>query len=422
MITQVQRRLGADYGWLIVVGVIVVAFFGSGMSWYAMGIFFSPLVEEFGWGRGAYSVAISLFLMLMTLSSVPIGRLVDRWGPRRVMLASALASGLVWGLISQIGQVGGTAAIWQLYLLYGLLAVASSGVGTVPTSTIIARWFSQRRGLAMGLSIVGFGLPGVILVPLSAPFIAAHGWRALALTLGTLPWVGAIPFILGVLRDSPQGREQSQNAGGGGIAQGITAGEALHMAPLWIIGITYLLAQFSSVAVQMHTIPFLMDRGLSRELASNTWGFLALAGIVGKIALGYTADRFSAKAALFTSMLLQVVALIIALTWSGLAAAWLFALLFGLGMGGQFASRPLLVGNYFGLRAFGTISGTVWLFALPGIVAGQPVAGFLYDLTTSYELAYSLFIGAFLLGMGVLLLLRRPISQRVNGVNKLAKL
>jgi len=192
---------------------------------------------------------------------------------------------------------------------------------------------------------------------------------------------------------------------------GIGARTALHMAPFWIIGACYLLAQFGSVAVQMHAIPFLMDRGLSRELASNIWGFLALAGTVGKIGLGYAADRFSSKVVLIASLLLQVVALIMALTWPGLTTAWLFALLFGLGMGGQFASRPLLVGEYFGLRAFGTIAGAVWLFTLPGIAGGQPVAGYLYDFTGSYALAYSLFIVTFLLAASVLLFLRRATSR-----------
>jgi len=266
----------------------------------------------------------------------------------------------------------------------------------------------------MGLSIVGFGLPGVILVPLSAPFITNYGWRALTLALGAFTWLGSIPLILWVLRDSPHSEEQPHDVSGKRFAPGITARDALHMTPFWIIGTCYLLAQFGSVAVQMHAIPFLMDRGLSRELASSMWGFLALAGIVGKISLGYAADRFSAKAMLFTSMLLQVVALLTALTWSGLAAAWLFAFLFGLGMGGQFASRPLLVADYFGLRAFGTILGAVWLFILPGITAGQPVAGFLYDLTGSYALAYSLFVGAFLLSMVVLLLLDRSTGQRAK--------
>jgi len=411
VIAQVQRRLRVDYRWLIVAGVVVVAFFGSGTSWYAMGMFFSPLVEEFGWGRGAYSIAISLYLTLMTASSVPVGRLVDRWGPRRVMLVSTLACGLVWGLVSQIGQMERELALWQLYLFYGLLAVASAGVGSVPASTVIARWFTTGRGLAMGVSIVGFGLPGVVLVPLSAPFIAAYGWRALALTLGALCWLGPIPVIMGVLRDSPPDQRTSRTATSARALPGIGARTALHMAPFWIIGACYLLAQFGSVAVQMHAIPFLMDRGLSRELASNIWGFLALAGTVGKIGLGYAADRFSSKVVLIASLLLQVVALIMALTWPGLTTAWLFALLFGLGMGGQFASRPLLVGEYFGLRAFGTIAGAVWLFTLPGIAGGQPVAGYLYDFTGSYALAYSLFIVTFLLAASVLLFLRRATSR-----------
>ena len=221
--------------------------------------------------------------------------------------------------------------------------------------------------------------------------------------------MGSIPFILGVLRDSPQ--PQPHTAQAHHPLAGISTRDALRMAPFWIIGAAYLLAQFGSVAVQMHAIPFLTDRGLSRELASNVWGLLAFAGITGKMGMGYAADRVSAKAVLLLSILLQVAALAIALTWPGLTAAWLFALLFGLGMGGQFAVRPLLVGEYFGLRAFGTISGAVWLFTLPSLAAGQPVAGFLYDVTGSYRLAYTLFIGAFLLAAAVLLPLRRPAGE-----------
>jgi MFS family permease len=407
VLAQVQRRLHTEYRWLIVAGVVVVSFFGSGMSWYAMGIFFSPLVEEFGWGRGAYSIAMSLYLTMLTVSSVPVGRMVDRWGPRKVMLASTLATGLAWGLVSQIGHVGRHSALWQLYLFYGILAIASAGVGSVPASTVIARWFTKARGLAMGLSIVGFGLPGVIAVPLSAPFIAAYGWRTLAMTLGALSWLGSIPFIVWVLRDVPPSPDQPI----GQVLPGISARDALRMTPLWIIGICYLLAQFGSVAVQMHAIPFLMDRGLTREVASNIWGVLALAGVIGKVGLGYAADKISPKLVLLASMLLQVISLIMVLTWPSMTTAWLFALLFGLGMGGQFSSRPLLVGEYFGLRAFGTIAGAVWLFTLPGIAAGQPVAGFLFDFTGSYTLAYTLFIVTYVLAMAVLLFLRRSPGE-----------
>jgi MFS family permease len=363
-------------------------------------------VEEFGWGRGAYSVAISLYLALSTLASAPIGRMVDRWGPRRVMLWGAISSGLVTGLISQIGRLGSATALWQLYTLYALLAVTSAGVATVPTSAVIARWFTERRGLAMGLSIVGFGLPGVIVVPLSAPFMAQYGWRALAVALGALTWIVSIPTVLWVLRDSPA--ELQADGSVRPASRGIAAADALRSAPFWLMGTVFLTAQFSSVAVQLHAVPFLTDRGLTRELASTVWGSLALAGVVGKTGLGWAADQFGSKRVLLFSLLLQASALTIALTWSGMTAAWCFALLFGLGMGGQFSSRPLMVGEYFGVRAFGTIAGAIWLFTLPGQAAGQPVAGYLYDLTGSYALPYGLFIGAYLLATAVLLLLRKP--------------
>lgn len=382
------------------------------MSWYSMGVFFSPLVEEFGWGSGVYSAAVSIFLILMTLGSIPIGRLVDRLGARRVMLYSALLNGLSWGLISQIGRTRIVPTIWQLYLLYGVLAVSSAGVGGIPINAVIFRWFTQRRGLAVGLSIVGFGLPGVIMVPLSGPFLATHNWRLLALIFGALSWFVSAPCILAALHDESQGQGRSKH---NSAPSGISAKGALRMAPFWIIGTSYLLAQFGSVAVQMHTIPFLTDRGLSREIASSIWGFLALAGIMGKIGLGHAADHLTPKKVLLVSILLQVGGLMIALTWANLLAAWAFALLFGLGMGGLFSTRSLLVGEYFGIRSFGTILGMIELFTLPGTAVGQSAAGFLYDLTGSYQLSHILFIGTFLLSMAVLASLTDP--DKHNGAH-----
>ncbi|MFO7917278.1 MAG: MFS transporter [Anaerolineae bacterium] len=405
MTSKPQQPPPIDHRWFRVAGVILIAFLGSGMSWYSMGVLFSPLVEEFGWKSGTYSAAVSIFLILMTLSSIPTGRLVDRLGARRVMLYAALLNGLSWGLISQMGRLRILPTIWQLYLLYGMLAVSSAGVGGIPINAIITHWFTQKKGLAVGLSIVGFGLPGVIMVPLSGPFLATHSWRLLALTFGALSWCVSVPCILGALRDRSQGQGTSRHRS---ALPGILARDAVRMTPFWIIGISYLLAQFGSVAVQMHAIPFLTDRGLSHEIASSIWGFLALSGIMGKIGLGYAADHIAPKKVLIVSILLQVGGLVTALTWPSLPAACVFALLFGLGMGGLFSTRPLLVGEYFGMRAFATILGMIELFTLPGTAIGQSVAGFLYDLTSSYELSHTIFIGTFFLSMAILASLSDP--------------
>ena len=404
-----RRTRGGD--WLIVAGLIGIIMVGSGTPWYAMGIFFSPLVDEFGWGRGAYSLATSVYMLLASLSAVPIGRLVDRWGSRRVMMVSTVALTLIWLMMSQIGRVTRPSALWQLYILYGLLGIGSMALGGVPSSALIARWFSGKRGLAMGFSTVGGSLPGVILVPLSAPLIASFGWRAVTCLFSLLVLL-SLPFTVWVLRD-PVGDEHSRReASEARCVGGITGRQAIGMVAFWLIGIACLLAQSGSAAVQLHAVPFMMDRGLTREAASNVWGLLALAGVVGKIGSGWAADRTSARAVIAWSLFLQAVSVGVALTLPGLTGLRLFAVLFGLGMGGQNCTRSVLVVEYFGTWAYGTIWGLVALLGLPGMVGAQPLAGYLYDLTGSYRVPYVAFVIGWLVAIGALILLGRPGRQK----------
>jgi len=402
--------------WLTIGGVILVTALGAGVPWYALGILFSPLVGEFHWGRGAYSLATGIYMVAMIAGSAPVGGLVDRWGSRPVMLAMALASAVAWGMLAQLGRSGTGAALWQLY---GLIGLASSGLGAVPASALIARRFAHRRGLAMGLSVVGGSLPGVILVPLSAPLMAAYGWRALAFLLGALMLVVGLPSILWLLGDSASAREQPAQAPPRERGLPGAARQAVGTQAFWIIGLARLLSEGCSTAVQMHAIPFLMDRGLTRGAASFIWGFLALSAIAGKVGLGWAADRLSARAVLLASMALQCLSVAMALAFPGVPAAWLFALLFGLGMGGQYCARSLIVADYFDLRAYGAIRGLLTFFTLPGYAGGGPLAGYLYDLRGSYRLPYSLFVGAWLAGVLILLPLRRParpVAQPLVGV------
>ena len=406
-----HQKRGGD--WLTVAGLIVVIMVGSGMPWYAMGIFFSPLVEEFGWGRGAYSVATSVYLLFASLSAVVIGRLVDRWGSRRVMLISTVAMTLTWLLMSQMGRVAWPSTLWQLYIVYALLGVGGMALGGVPTSALIARWFSSKRGMAMGFSAVGGSLPGVILVPLSAPLIAGYGWRAVACVFGLLVFL-SLPFTVWVLRDPPEERDSLSGRAEIEVTEAITGRQALRMVAFWLIGIACLLAQSGSAAVQLHAVPFMMDRGLTRAAASNTWGLLALAAVVGKIGLGWAADRSSARVVLSISLLLQATSVMIALALPSLSALRLFAVLFGLGMGGQNCTRALLVAEYFGTWAYGTIWGLVALLGLPGMVGAQPLAGYLYDITGSYHVPYVTFVVGWLVAIGALVLLGQPRRRRTE--------
>lgn len=414
-VTERPRRRTLDRSLWVLIGVVVVSSVGSGMPWYSMGILFTPLTTEFDWGRGAYSVATSLFILTMNLSALPIGNLVDRWGSRRIMGITGVASFLIWLFISQVGGLLGRQAIlMQLYVLYVLLGIASSGLGNVSCSALVARWFQKRRGLAMGVALIGGSLPGVILVPLSAPLIDAYGWRAFTAGLGAMALLASIPMVLWVIRDPPadlaqrQAAKQGEGAPAAPALPDHSAREALRSVSFWVISVAFALGLAASVAIQMHAIPFLMDRGLTRATASSIWGFLALWGIIGKVTLGWAADRYSAKMIYSASLLAQALAVVMAFASASPLAAWAFAMLFGLGMGGQICTRATIVAEYYGVRAYGTIWGLVTLFTLPGTVGGGPLAGFLYDLTGNYRTPYTLFVGAFVLGAAAVLFLRKP--------------
>jgi MFS family permease len=401
-----------DRGWLIILGAIVMNVLGTGGPFYAAGLLFLPMASEFGWGRGAYSLATSMYLVFMNLSAAPTGYVVDRWGPRRVMLASAVVSCLAWVLVATIGIGGMPAPIWQLCLLYGLLGAASTALASIPVSAILVRSFATDRGTVLGLSNIGASLAGVLLAPVSAAILPSQGWRALAALLAAASVLGCVPTIIWLLGDAAGDTGQPQVAASPGGPSELTLAQAVRTFPFWTIGIALMLGSLGNPAAIVHTIPFLTDHGLSYELASGVLGGLALAGVAGKISLGRGADLSSSKAVAALSMLLQGAALAVLLAWSGIGPAWLYALLFGLGMGGIAAVRPLVIADHFGLRAFASVAGALQLFSVPGMAVGQVLAGYLYDLLGSYNVPYSLFAVAFFLGTGVFLLLGKPVPDR----------
>ncbi len=401
--TSTPRRVRPHDSWLTMLGITLVTFFGLGTPWYIMAVLFEPLVQDFGWGRGAYSVATSIHVVLSTVGSAPVGYMVDRWGARRVMLVSSLASGLAWLLMGVVGQLDRQTALWALYLLYGLLGIGAAGTGLVPAGAIIVRRFAGQRGRIMGLSIVGAGLPGMVLVPLAAPFIAAYGWRPMVVVLGVLVLLACIVACLWLLPDDAADGCGPRPAARPRRVPGISMAQALRAAPFWWISVAFLLSQFAAYGVQAHAVPYLIDRGLSPLLAAQLWAGLALAGVVGKITVGSAADHVSPAWLTLLSFGLQGAAVVAALVWPGMGGALALVVLSGLGMGGQMVIKPLLIERGFGSAAFGAISGASVLATLPGVAVGQLLAGYLYDATGSYSQSYIVFIVAFLVSMVALL-------------------
>src|SRR6059058_5984028 len=183
--------------WVVVGAVWLTLAIASGL-YFSFPVFFVALLEEFGWSRGATAAAFSISSVVQGVLSPVVGMLVDRFGPRRVMLGGA---GLLGGACVLSGQIG---SLWALYLVTGVLAAAGvCAVSWIPSGALIARWFTERRGSMMGLAFSGMGVGLLVIGPLAQWLIAGYGWRVAYLVLGLGTLVVLVPLVALGVREPP---------------------------------------------------------------------------------------------------------------------------------------------------------------------------------------------------------------------------
>jgi len=371
---DVRRR----QGWLVV-GACSLVMFGVWNSHAGFGVFLPVLVSEFGWSRGAVSVAPALNLVIGGLIAFFVGAASDRYGPRLILAVSAALIGALFALASRIET------LWQLYLVLGvLLGVAMSSVYLVPTTTV-SRWFVNQRGLALGILLAGLNLAFVTGPRLSAFLIERLGWRATYLVLGALVWILAIPASL-LTRFPPAGT----GTGRSGVSNGSTVREALGDRRLWLLVMAWMLLGFNQMMMSIHLVSYVKDRGVDLERASLALTILGTGTIAGRILVGMAADRIGTKPMFWLCLSVQVAMLL----WiiAGPSLSMLNGLLFWLGLAAAGSDTTLVKGavETFGVRAIGAVMGVLSLGWRCGAALGPTAAGFIYDATGTYVLAFVL--------------------------------
>ena len=402
------------YGWWIVLAGIAIFIVSSGIGFYGHGVFLDPLRAEHGWSKGSISLAITLYFITTGILGLFIGRQVDRVGPRPILIIGALIAGLGFGLLSLVQE------LWQLYLVYLFIAIGWSASSMIPINTVITNWFIRRRGLAMSLVMHGLSLGGIILVPCATYLIAKWGFKVTLPILGGLFWVVIIPLAVLVIKrrpsdigqfpdgwpmpDQEEGSESSINYAA--QLRIWTRREAMSTTAFWAIVGSFLLAMTAQVAYIMHQISFL-SQTLGATGAASAVSLTAGASIAGRVALGTIVDRIDKRHATMGLLLCQAAA-VLALAFSNhVAVLYLGTFTFGLTMGGILMMQSLLIGECFGMVSFATISGAIGLFVASGSALGPAIAGFIFDATQSYRIAFTIFASISLLG-AVLVLFAKP--------------
>jgi MFS family permease len=369
--------------WWIVVALFTVTY-GVSTPLAAYGVFLPVFAETFGWSRGAISAALSVNLLLGGFAGFVIGALADRHGPRVTLVVTVVFAGAAFTLVATVD------ALWQLYLLVGVLGGIGMSSFYLLSTTTVTRWFNERRGLALGLVLVGFNLGYITAGPLSAWLIGQVGWRGAYALLGgvsgLVTMLAALTVRLPGAGEAAGPRTVNVPASGGG--PDVTLADALADPRQWYLNVSWLLLGALSLMVSVHIVPFAHDQGISLAEASLALTAYGVGAVAGRIGSGAVSDLFGTFTTIRLGYAFQVVALAILLWFPSREMLLVSLLVLGVGFAATDTMLAKAVPDVFGTRALGAILGVLNLGWRCGAALGPAAAGFLYDLTGSYAIPF----------------------------------
>jgi MFS family permease len=400
------------YGWVVAVVyfIIGVVLYGVHLSF---GVFFKSIESQFQLSRAATSSILSANMILAGIAAFIAGWALDRYGPRIVVFGMGLFTGLSLVLTGQVNSA------WQLYITYSvLLSLGTGAVFVVPMSTI-SRWFNRKRGLAMGITGSGVGLGTVFIAPFATYLITAFDWRTAYFVIGIIAWVIVIPFSRFLKADPqeidafPDGAREVIGSSGSenNRSNYLTVSQAARTRSFWLCVLIWMLFASNAFLVFTHVVPRATDIGYSAMAAATILSVIGGTAAIGRITMGILSDRIGRKATAILCTVLQATATVGFVLVPDLWLFYLFAVLYGLGHGGMAPAMAALVGEIFGVGRIGTMLGLLEVSFGVGAAIGPAVGGYVFDVTGSYLIAFSLGGLVMLLVILLTVFIRREIGR-----------
>ena len=402
------------YGYVVVLVAffIMVLMFGT---FYTFGVFFKPLSAEFGWARATTSGAFSVAMFLSGLLAIVMGRLTDRFGSRIVMTLCGFLLGLGYLLMSQVN------AMWQLYLFYGVVIGMGMGGCFVPMLSTVARWFVNRRGMMTGFVVAGIGTGTIIIPPVASWLISSYGWRTSYILIGAVALVFIIlaaqflrhdPRQIGQL---PYGGNEVKEEGLNLQARGFSLREAIGTGQLWMLFAILFCLGFCLGTIMVHIAPHATELGISATIAASILAVIGGLSIVGRVVMGSVADRMGNRPPLIINFVMVSGVLFWLVVAKELWMLYLFAAIFGFAYGGVVVLESPLVAELFGLSSHGVILGIVAFGYTVGGAVGPILAGRIFDIIGSYQVAFLVCAVLGILGIILASLLKPGVSKGGEG-------
>lgn len=416
------KRIGTGifYGWYIVAIAIVVQFVFGGTQVYVAGTFLKPMTEELGWSRESFSAVQTVSTVVMGGAGLFIGGLVDRRGPRVLLLAGGLIAGAALCVLSQVHEV------WQFYLLRGVAqTLGAAMMGNLVVNVTVAKWFVVRRGMAISIASLGISLGGVLTAPLTSMFIEGHGWRPAWVILGIMVWTLILPCALliratpeqqglhpdGLSPEEAQAYSTQRRRASSATEIHWTRAEAIRTPTIWLVIAAYGLGNIGLGALFLHMIPFLSDVGFDRSTAAWLFGLQAWSSLMSKPVWGWLMDRVHARYLSAGGFALTGASMALMSPIASTGSIWLTGavlLIYGFGIGGVVPLQETVWASYFGRLHLGDVRSVAMPFTIVFGAGGPLFAGILFDRTGSYTWAFTSFAAVQMLGVVLLLLAKAP--------------
>ncbi|MFP3974696.1 MAG: MFS transporter [Chloroflexota bacterium] len=394
------------YGWWIVGAGFFIAAYIGGFIHFGFTAIFEPIANDLGWSHAQVSFAASIRGLEMGLFTPVVGFLVDRWGPRKLIITGTAIIGLGLLALSQISS---------LISFYGAFVLTALGislcVGVVPL-TAVNLWFRKKATAATGVLVSGVAAGG-LLVPLATLLIDTLGWRTAMASIGCGAFVILLPLAL-LFRNRPEqygyqvdGDSSEELAEGESRSSSqspeldIGVRQALKSRTFWHLAIGYMCHILVINAVITHVMPYLSSIDITRSVSSLVASAIPITSVVGRLSFGYLGDRFDKKRVTALGFAMSSLGLLL-FGCSSMLSTWMllpFLVLIGIGYGGPVPMIPSLVRQYFGRVHFGTVLGIVMAGAALGGIIGPPIAGWVFDKFGSYQNVWFAFAGLLLTGM-----------------------
>lgn len=369
------------YGWIVVIGAFL-ALLVSSLRSYSFGVFIDPLTADFGWPRAPLTLTYSLSLLVTSFLGIIAGSLSDRYGVRKVMIVGSVLviAGFVFSSM--------ITSLVQLYMAFILIGIGSAAF-YIPVTTAVTRWFSERRGLAIGITVSALGIGMAFFPPILERSIDGFGWRSTFLIAGLVSLI-LLSISISMMKHPPGDDDGEEEAVDDDGSSDFTLKMALKAKYFWLIYFMFLMAQFSALSVTVHIVPYSTDIGIPSLYAATLLTVIGVFNIGGRLFGGITSDKIGVIKGTSIFFFIQGIMIILIPLSDGLFMLYLVSIIFGVSYGGWVMIYPVIVSYLFGDKNSGAILGALGTVAGIGGALGPYTAGYIYDLTGTYDQAFIL--------------------------------